>query len=190
MILCISIVVPWARLHAARLQEPYRGSITLPESRQGQCRDQGMDPSQSEAVTPVLEVTGHDQGMWVQGTHPTDHHNRCKFSKLWSPLSEPNYSVTVVNINWLELRAIHLALRSFKSGIVGQHVLILMDNVTAKAHINRQGGTHSLALLQEAERLGRWAETHLSIRTEHISGVENIQADWLSRTTIGILLIF
>lgn len=39
--------------------------------------------------------------------------------------------------------------------------------------------------MQEAERLCLWAETHiLSIRAEHILGVENVQADWLSRAPI------
>lgn len=39
--------------------------------------------------------------------------------------------------------------------------------------------------MQVADQLGLWAEKHLlSIRAEHISGTMNVQADWLSRTTI------
>lgn len=60
-----------------------------------------------------------------------------------------------------------------------------MDNVATKAHINRQGGMRSRPLMAEAEALSRWAEHHIeSIRAEHILGVDNTQADWLSRTII------
>lgn len=60
-------------------------------------------------------------------------------------------------------------------------VLILMDNIATKAHINHQGGTHSRSLMQEAEQLGLWVERHRpSLRAEHISGVKNVQADWLT----------
>ncbi|KAK9399508.1 hypothetical protein NXF25_012527 [Crotalus adamanteus] len=89
------------------------------------------------------------------------------------------------NINWVELRAIHLALCQFSNIVKGNHVLVMTDNVAAKAHINRQGGTKSWSLMQEALALGLWAESHLkSIRAEHISGEENRQADSLSRETI------
>lgn len=47
------------------------------------------------------------------------------------------------SINWLELQAVHLALRHFWDAVTGQHVLILMDNVATKAYINREGGTRS-----------------------------------------------
>lgn len=73
------------------------------------------------------------------------------------------------NINCLELRAGCLTLREFQDKITDHHILILSDNVATKGHINRQGGMHSRALMQEAELLGLWAEKHLlSIRAEHI----------------------
>lgn len=43
------------------------------------------------------------------------------------------------NINCLELRAVCLALREFQDRIVGNHILIMTDNVATKVHINRQG---------------------------------------------------
>ncbi|XP_060548605.1 uncharacterized protein LOC132712109 [Pantherophis guttatus] len=86
------------------------------------------------------------------------------------------------SINWLELRAIYLALRTFHHLVSNSHVLVLTDNITAKAHVNHQGGTRSLSLMSEVLRLGLWSEIHLaSLRAEHISGVTNLQADWLSR---------
>ncbi|XP_013930876.1 PREDICTED: uncharacterized protein LOC106556402 [Thamnophis sirtalis] len=87
------------------------------------------------------------------------------------------------SINWLELRVVQLALICFQAGIWGCHVKVLTDNVSTKAHINRQGGTRSRSLMSEADDIGRWAE-ELSIQAEHISGTTNIQADWLSRATV------
>lgn len=85
----------------------------------------------------------------------------------------------------LELRAIYLALQSFFCRLRGRDVLILMDNISAKAHMNRQGGTYSRALMHEALRLGLWAETHLaSLQVAHILGTANVHADALSRFLI------
>jgi hypothetical protein len=46
------------------------------------------------------------------------------------------------SINWRELKAIDLALRSF-ANLHHTTVLIRTDNTTAKAYVNRQGGTKS-----------------------------------------------
>lgn len=92
---------------------------------------------------------------------------------------------SLLNINLLELRAIHLALIHFQDLVEGKDVLVLTDNTTAKAHINKLGGTRSRSLMEEACLLGLWAETHLSsIRADHISGSANVQADSLSRRLV------
>ncbi|XP_034260139.2 uncharacterized protein LOC132711049 [Pantherophis guttatus] len=89
------------------------------------------------------------------------------------------------SINWLELRAVHLALRHFQDILLHQHVLVLTDNVTTKAHINREGGTQSRSLLKEMDNLFSWVENHLvSVRAEHILGASNVRADWLSQTQL------
>lgn len=44
-----------------------------------------------------------------------------------------------LSINLLELRAISVALLCFTHSIRRQHVLILTNNMTAEAHVNRQG---------------------------------------------------
>lgn len=87
-----------------------------------------------------------------------------------------------LHINILELRAIRLSLGQFVTHLKGTDVLIRTDNVTAKAFINRQGGTRSKALSREASLLFAWAEDNLlSITAEHLAGLENEEADWLSR---------
>ena len=43
------------------------------------------------------------------------------------------------HINWLELKAIHLALQAFLPTVRGKVVLIATDNSTMVAHIKRHG---------------------------------------------------
>lgn len=78
----------------------------------------------------------------------------------------------------------NLALRQLQDFMSGHHVLKLRDNVATKAHIYQQRGTHSRSLMKEAKQLGLWMERHLSLRAEHISGVSNVQADWLGRAKV------
>ena len=48
-----------------------------------------------------------------------------------------------LHINVLELKAVSLALRSFKDQYQNQTMLVATDNSTVVAYINKQGGTHS-----------------------------------------------
>ena len=48
-----------------------------------------------------------------------------------------------LHINFLELKAVSLALRRFKDQCQDQTVLVAMDNSTVVAYIYKQGGTHS-----------------------------------------------
>ncbi|XP_030062722.1 MBT domain-containing protein 1 [Microcaecilia unicolor] len=98
---------------------------------------------------------------------------------LWSPLE------AVQSINFLETRAIRLALLHFGSLLEGTAVRVLSDNASAVAYINRQGGTRCRLLCREAESLLAWAEIHLTaISASHVAGVDNVQADFLSRHTL------
>lgn len=81
------------------------------------------------------------------------------------------------DINWLELRAVHLALCHFQSAVAGHHVLVLTHNVITKAHVNREGGTPSKPLMDETVKMLTWAKMHtISLKAEHIFGSTNIQA--------------
>ena len=86
------------------------------------------------------------------------------------------------HINLLELRTVLLVLKHFVWAVQGRHVLIRSDNKTAVAHINKQGGIHSVALMDQSRELWLWAHQHLlSLRALYIKGVENKGADLLSR---------
>ena len=59
---------------------------------------------------------------------------------------------------------------------------VCADNTTALAYLSHQGGTHSSALNDEAQRTLRWEESKsISLRTQFISGSRNVVADSLSR---------
>ena len=53
-----------------------------------------------------------------------------------------------LDINVLEIKALILAFQHWVAVLQGHHVLIATDNNTVVAYINKQGGTHSHALLR------------------------------------------
>ena len=93
-----------------------------------------------------------------------------------------NHLDVLPHINVLELMGVFASLRHFRARLVGRSVLILTDNVSVMAYINRQGGTHSLALNDLASRLWAWCNAaRIFPIASHIPGEENLIADFLSR---------
>ncbi|XP_053163946.1 uncharacterized protein LOC128350176 [Hemicordylus capensis] len=89
------------------------------------------------------------------------------------------------SINWLELRAVFLALKAFTPLVKGRNFLVCRDNISTRAYINRQGGTRSRSLFFQSVELLDWAENNLiSFLGHHVNGIFNIRADWLSRQEI------
>ncbi|KAM4037388.1 ELMO domain-containing protein 3 isoform 1-T2 [Anomaloglossus baeobatrachus] len=94
----------------------------------------------------------------------------------WTPIESS------LQINVLEIRAVYLALKAFHRWLEGRQIRIQSDNATAVAYINHQGGTRSRQAFQEVRRILLWAEaTASTISAVHIPGVENWEADFLSR---------
>ena len=84
------------------------------------------------------------------------------------------------HINYLELLAGLLALKSFVAKRTEIVVLLRMDNVTA--FINRMGSTHSEDLSNLAVELRKWClHRRILVHAEHLPGRENTRADWGSR---------
>jgi hypothetical protein len=86
------------------------------------------------------------------------------------------------HINYLELLAAFLALRAFVRNKEKLSILLLLDNITAIAFINRMGGTHSVHLSDLAVEIWNWCIcSNITIHAEHLPGLENVRADWESR---------
>ena len=87
-----------------------------------------------------------------------------------------------LHINFLELKAVLLALKSFEKQCRGQIVLIATDNTTVVSYINKEGGMRSGSLCALLWRLLSWCHPRkIILRARHIPGRLNVIADKLSR---------
>ena len=95
---------------------------------------------------------------------------------VWSPLEG------LLHINFLELKAVLLALQQFEHLCKNQIVLVAMDNTTVVSYINKQGGMKSGSLCALLWRLLSWCHPRgITLRARHIPGRLNVIADKLSR---------
>ena len=86
------------------------------------------------------------------------------------------------HINYLELKAAFLALKTFLTDRSHVTVSLQIDNTTAIAYINNKGGTHSLQLLTLALELWDWCQARdIFVIASHIPGRDNVSADKESR---------
>ena len=93
---------------------------------------------------------------------------------------------TTHHINYLELLAAFLALKTFATNSQGKAILLRLDNVTAIAFLNRMGGTHSVALCNLAMQIWKWClerNIFIHVRAKHLPGKLNVRADWHSQYT-------
>lgn len=87
-----------------------------------------------------------------------------------------------LHINFLELKAIWLALLALASSLENVHLAIKCDNSTAVAYINNLGGIKSNNLNELSKQIWFWCrERDIFLSAFHIPGKDNIQADLLSR---------
>lgn len=92
----------------------------------------------------------------------------------WSSLEGVNH------INWLELWTIRLALVAFQN-LLRKKNLCWCTQTMAKAYINGQGGTRSMALFWECNLLFDWVENNVvSLKAEHLQAYEISKHSWLA----------
>lgn len=73
------------------------------------------------------------------------------------------------HINFLELKAAFLVLKTYAAQAFGQHILLLIDNITVITYLNRKGGTHSRKLSDLAITIWEWCiKKSITIHAEHI----------------------
>ena len=86
------------------------------------------------------------------------------------------------HINCLELLAATLALKTFAKNETRLSVLLKIDNTTAVAYINNQGGTVSKNLVSLTRELWMWClERNIHIQAQYLPGRLNQLADQESR---------
>ncbi|XP_046544816.1 uncharacterized protein LOC124255024 [Haliotis rubra] len=106
------------------------------------------------------------------GAHVNEH----QVQGLWSQ-QESN-----LHINCLEMLALVKALSHWSWNLHQKNIMLVTDNSTVVAYINKQGGTKSHRLLQITKELFKIADSMKShIKARHIPGKVNILADSLSR---------
>ena len=86
------------------------------------------------------------------------------------------------HINVLELRAILFGLKCLTKNREGVHVLILSDNTTAVASVNKMGSVRSSLCDKETRKIWFYAfPKNIWITASYLPGIENDKADFESR---------
>ena len=76
-----------------------------------------------------------------------------------------------LHINYLELKAVFLALKEFQSLCVGKIVLVATDNTTVVAYMNKEGGMRSGPLCTLLWRILTWcSQRQVTLKARHIPG--------------------
>lgn len=101
--------------------------------------------------------------------------DQCSAGGRWSLDEIENH------INYLELLAIFLALKSFCMEFSDIHVKIMTDNTCAKAYINNMGGIKSEKMNMLSRKIWFWCmNRNIWISADHVPGKNNV-ADKFSR---------
>ena len=86
-----------------------------------------------------------------------------------------------LHINYLELKAVFLALKEFQDLCVDKIVLVATDNTTVVSYINKEGGIRSGPLCALLWRILTWCtKRQVILKARHIPGRLNVVADKLS----------
>ena len=87
-----------------------------------------------------------------------------------------------LHINYLELKAVFLALKDFQDLCSHNVVLVATDNTTVVSYINKEEGMRSGPLCALLWRILTWCTKHqVTLKARHIPGRLNVVADKLSR---------
>lgn len=87
-----------------------------------------------------------------------------------------------LHINALELKAVLIALQTFRTELKDKHIRVFCDNTTAMTYINEMGGTKSLTCNDIAAAIWDWClGNNAWITCSYIPGMENVKADMASR---------
>ena len=86
------------------------------------------------------------------------------------------------HINYLELLAAFLAIKTFAKGQEDIQIDLQMDNMSALTYINKRGGTQSPSLTILAKECWTWyMDRRITLTAQHLPGKQNVIADEESR---------
>ena len=92
------------------------------------------------------------------------------------------YEVFLHHINYLEMHAILMALKTFANDKSNTHIRIMTDYSTAVSAINHMGTSHSHSCNFMAKEIWEWClERNIWISVAHIPATQNFVADFESR---------
>ncbi len=181
-------LVPFGRLHIRPIHFCLRRQFKIGVHTLG--REVQLDPPAHSALQWWMDLShlavGVPLGPYIpQVTLYTDASNLCwgahavgfQANGEWADHERP------LSINALELLAVLRALQADPSFWRGKRILVASDNTSAVSYINRQGGTHSMSLMDITQDLFAFIlDMEMTIRARHIPGRLNRTADLLSRT--------
>lgn len=140
-----------------------------------------------------------DINWWLQNIHTTSNYMRPPPYKLeifsdasltgWGAVCNNNrahggwkYDERKFHINYLELLAVFLALKTYAENESNCSILLRVDNTTAIAYINRMGGIQFPHLNDLARSIWQWCEErNIWLFASYINTKENREADEESR---------
>lgn len=86
------------------------------------------------------------------------------------------------HINYLELKASFLALKTFSRNVCNRAILLRCDNTTAISYLNRMGGIQFPHLNEIAREIWQWCEKrNIWLYASYINTKDNVEADQESR---------
>ena len=87
-----------------------------------------------------------------------------------------------LHINHLELLAVFRGVKSFRRHLRNRRVTVHLDNITATAHLSKEGGTRSTHLNKLTMEILLFCKNHGVVLTPaYLPGIANLGADALSR---------
>ncbi len=184
---------PYHTTCPAILQEPTDGHDRGPKCQQSELRKRsdavsGL-PGRAKVVGLSPEPVEREEHA-AEGSGLSDR-IRCVTDRVGSSLQPPTDWRAMVKggaepaHKLPELLAATLALKSFTKGQTGLSVLLKMDNTTAVAYVNNQGGTVSRELVRLSKELWTWClQRNITIKAQHLPGRLNQVADSESRTML------
>ncbi len=183
--------MPESRPHEEVVQDDYAKADPLTDTHRGLVVFSGpgrctLSHPDNPSSHPILEIRLRGSGLFSTRSFPL----HC----LWPPTllceGKPAFghwskAEKGFPVNCLEMVTVCRACQFFLPDLIGQYVLIHLDNMSVVSYINHQGGLSLKHLFILVEYLLEWAQLNLrSLRAAHLPVKLTQGADMLSRSNV------